>query len=776
VGSLGSDTLQVLSQQARQSWETALAGPLVPENRPPQNLAYRVLPSLLAHRLAGQAFDAPGHGRASWWLTQADDHWGLVSDLIPDTKSSHFAYFIEFVLHTVPYDVCPVLDLYIRCRRYVEEPLRGASLGKRATTVMLAADTRTPWLPNWPLRPQMLMIPLHLAWDYRTGQPYWKDKLPSLLKRYERTRQVIDVEILTNAPREGWRGVYVGRAPDDGYFTIYREGMAPNHGHETGFGSREQYLIWEQITSALSEILRPVATLDRDPQSVSWSRPLALRYAPELAGDDKQYVQVPVWEDGERRLRRLYPADRHIVMQQAWERNIGQQCAGSSPGMLFCYRTELLRDEVLAQIEHIVPQLELKVLAVKTPPELVAPLVDVTQCADKELSRAIQAARIARASQWQEYLTATNTGQVCLALIETPDPFGLQPEELSPKGAIRAGGAAAGLTTQMLISRQQKTSRGQIHEEELEQLRYRITGALGDLLLRHPPLLLGNFGDVYSALGLPADLATELTVIGLYHRRTQGLGFRRTMIRYPLAVRIKPDSTVELLRPGRSWQPYLTGTQALIRDAVAFRDTPGANSGLNLHEEDTCAFVQELVEQSIGPTLLLINAWDFRNSWKMLSNSNLQSGKLAFWRANTPVTDVLWDTPKTLPGLRVIRLLQNGETPTAVRVDDPAKYRDAEGLYRLPGPGELFLSYGRSPTRQDPGRLKIDRPRGFRRAQGLEIAPFFLQEGDDPAQWARLVHALRFTPNWERETLYPLPAHLAQAAIEDCLCLFEGDR
>jgi len=56
----------------------------------------------------------------------------------------------------------------------------------------------------------------------------------------------------------------------------------------------------------------------------------------------------------------------------------------------------------------------------------------------------------------------------------------------------------------------------------------------------------------------------------------------------------------------------------------------------------------------------------------------------------------------------------------------------------------------------------------FRHQQAVEIVPFFLQPEDEPAAWARVVHALRFSTAWGQGNLSkPYPLHLAHTLLED---------
>jgi hypothetical protein len=201
---------------------------------------------------------------------------------------------------------------------------------------------------------------------------------------------------------------------------------------------------------------------------------------------------------------------------------------------------------------------------------------------------------------------------------------------------------------------------------------------------------------------------------------------------------------------------------------------------LKLEKQTIAAFVEQVCLDTVGPTLMLAEAHDFRGAWPLLQNPNLQYNELTL-----PSGIILKPGPDS--ELRVIRLRssESEETPQYVRVvedevGNPKAGRSADGLYRVGMSGQfsIFHSIGKMPkmtSYQKDYEPKTGRWGGktaYKHQRILEIIPIFMQKDDNIQAWARLVHFLRYTPAWtEGRTMLPLPNHLAVNALEDMLCL-----
>src|SRR5579859_271556 len=112
------------------------------------NLGYRAIPALIASYVAGTSSTINGKDR-NWWLCREDDgnvvvvsdpYTSAYTDKYKKDRLGTFAYKLEFRLQTQVGRRYPWLHVYVRCRRYVDEPLEDANFG-RSINVMLGIDS-----------------------------------------------------------------------------------------------------------------------------------------------------------------------------------------------------------------------------------------------------------------------------------------------------------------------------------------------------------------------------------------------------------------------------------------------------------------------------------------------------------------------------------------------------------------------------------------------------------------------------------------------------------
>ncbi|MGW3956534.1 RNaseH domain-containing protein [Streptomyces sp. NPDC004752] len=127
--------------------------------------------------------------------------------------------------------------------------------------------------------------------------------------------------------------------------------------------------------------------------------------------------------------------------------------------------------------------------------------------------------------------------------------------------------------------------------------------------------------------------------------------------------------------------------------------------------------------------------------------------------------------PEDCPGLRIVRIIERDasrEVPHVFGRDDERPQAITQGLFAL----HDRLYYGLAPkpvqgrgpialTKCDPTTPRAAHRRGWN-TNAVEIIPAFLQPGDDPAEWAMYVQALRTAHlHTNVPTRLPLPLHPA---------------
>jgi hypothetical protein len=757
-------------------WEEVEASGLIRDIQNP--LAYRAIPSLLAALLAGQRSEILGEDIA-WQLTQEpkSNRLALVSqplyssyyfDWKDKTVTGYFAYHVEFGMQTVPGDARPFVHVSISCRRYVEAPVKEL-LFPRKSTVMVG--TLTPRLEDWPVEPTL--VPIRIRGVKK--RTWWEDRVTELL--YDlRARPLTDIQEIVSNPKSYWE-------PDDvtgdRYFLLQAEGIRPNHPLETGFSPRELYAVWQSILVLCHGILQSEAPLDRDSRTQRIEKTASMLPVWELS----ERARVPVFVNGQKKWQAL----SSDVKQQFGSAALQRALSGQPLTVLLLYRTKQTYDAVIKQLQlcALWQCPEITVRALRLDDHLTTPLEHGTmdpdmfmrpgltkeerEALEDQWEQVVEAGRRKRVKEWRTFLTPLlPTKGAIVALIELP-PESVERDDLNPRRAIREACVRERIGSQMLVSVTDGTTADQS----------RVKSALADLLVRQLGVLYGNVTDMYHLAGLPADMASRLTVVGLCRVRNREHG-----LDYAVAVRVLPDGRIEMLLPEDSerWRPYREGCLAL---GEIFRNAPPSKDrrhkrDLKLGEEVIRRFIQRACLKAEGPTVVLIGAHDFRGVWKQLQNPHMLFNELSFAK-----TDLLL-RPDLLPDLWILRLRETGplrETPQYVRLlegaladDEEAHY--AEGLYDagLSGPFPIYHSIGRGPTsgKQSRTDLKIERggTTAFKHQHVLETIPFFLHDASVALPLARMTYFFRFTPAWEvGTTTFPFPNHLGYDAIDDYLCL-----
>ncbi len=804
-------------------WQWTTAGEIMGQYNHP--LTYTALPSLLAARLAGKEstihiFQRDGKDEAvkvKWQLAQrpGSNRLILVSNPVLshyereyDEKlvitEGHYAYLVEFMPHTVPGDREPFIHIQVSCRRYVEKPVTRFLYG-RATTVMVGLRQPRVIAPDWPglasAAPE-IFIPLRIR-GIKDIRWWWDDRIVELLLDLKKAfgiyfphseqvdvRPLLSPSVLGKNPRAYW-GSDDPAETMDRYFLLYAEGIKPRHALGTSYSTAEFYGIWQAILAEYRETLSPEPPLIRDAATAKLGKTVSMMSFWDLNEPEidkatnrprRRRVSTPL--DEKHKIRHLDEAAVRTLTTEAVNRVYGQEPVT----VLLLYVSQEMYEKKKQQLTQCSLFPRITVQGQRIDGRLVASLnsggIDPDELAQPEVAEEervrqhrerqthLMQAQAKRKESWKQFLQPLLPERgAAFVLIEIPEDSWEDPDA-SPRGAIRGASVDLALGSQLLSSL--------TGNESVDQSR--IKNAIADLLVRQTGLIHGDIRELYCQAGIPAPIAKQLTVIGLYRHRSNTYG-----LDYPLAVRILPQGRVEMLLPDdkQSWQPYESAQFALgqlfLAASVLKRDE--RENILKLKPEIIERFVAHICLNTKGPTLIFLEATDFRNVWQQMQNPHLQEiNKLIFSTESEPFL------PADVPDTWVVRLREAGnlsETPQYVRLyEDPKTQEEtlrfADGLYIVGPSGEftVYHSIGRGPTHKreaeifDYAKVGEGGRESFKHHHVLEIIPFFLSSGIEQDALARTGHFLRSIPSWENgNILLPLPNHLARKAIGDYLCL-----
>jgi hypothetical protein len=776
-------------------------------------LTYTALPSILAARLVDKQCRI-GRNIIRWRLAQepGSNRLALVSQPIAADYTpfsgrhieGHFVYLIEFLMHTVPGDLPHhFVHIQISCRRYVEKPVKDF-LFDRCSSVMIGVhrpriiDPRSPW----PASP--ILVPIRIRGQKNIGW-YWEDRITELLNELKQqfeeegrtdvdVRSLIEPTALGKNPRAYWRSEDLA-SDEDEYYILHAEGINPKHALKTGFSPEELYEAWSAVITLCQDILEPEAPIQRDKEA---SKP------------GKIASMIPFWELHEQeinketnqvkktRIHKPFQADtggkKTITLDEKGKRALCEASfdrvyAGRPLTVLLFHITQNMYELVKQLLETCYLSSRITLIAERIEDDLVTPLdTKGIEISDEDLlepngqdqlsdfKRALQQRKVAWQQRLLKLLSRERSDRhATFVLVEMPHA---RWEQLSmaknPKRIIRGLCVESQVGSQLIQSL--------VPENRGDQ--NRVENALSDLLVRQTGLVLGDICEVYRWAGVSHEMARRLTVIGLYRYRSN-----KYNIDYVVAVRILPNGRIEMLLPPaeeHQWQPYHVEQLALGNifaktaqlGKKAWRDKQG--SSLKLEPALIERFVAHVCTNASGPTLILLEATDFRNVWKQMQNPAMRLDELSF----SDLLDVI--TREHLKDTWIVRLREPGaliETPQYVRIGTDKqtgeqKIRFADGLFYIGSSGgfPIYHSIGRGPTygSQPTDAFKDEEgsDEAFKHQHVLEVIPFFRSPGIEDTALACVAHYLRFTPAWEMgNTVLPLPNHLGLKAIQDYLCL-----
>ncbi|MFI5985618.1 pPIWI_RE module domain-containing protein [Streptomyces sp. NPDC051555] len=366
-----------------------------------------------------------------------------------------------------------------------------------------------------------------------------------------------------------------------------------------------------------------------------------------------------------------------------------------------------------------------------------------------------------------------------LAIIELADKERFHPTDTDPKHALRIACARTGRLSQFINLREDA--------DELLNHRARWTwlDAFRQLGATAPP-----------AHRVGAGIPGDLQYVGLWLVRYTRKGPTRCAVRRLVAVRVRPDGArgaIDGWDPARAaWVPY----PELMLSLAAVPDTAATVGTIRGSEQQWQAEAERQIRTLLyqlrdRPTLLVVNSGNLRQCWPGLYNGALVRDGLGFGSGPGQRLAVHG------PDLRVVLTRdKNGreEVPEWYAHDGKDKVGFAKGVWGLLDPDQrVFASTADVPhTATLPkGLMKLAPTAQGRTAPGKTAwNPLYLEltvlgclseqalkdagredvAPDRPAEWATLVHQLRFHDDYV-PLARPLPLHLAKLAAEYVLPL-----
>lgn len=233
--------------------------------------------------------------------------------------------------------------------------------------------------------------------------------------------------------------------------------------------------------------------------------------------------------------------------------------------------------------------------------------------------------------------------------------------------------------------------------------------------------------------------------------------------RVPVAVLADPTGQrVRVCTPVIDWQPLHAGLLVIGQQFNPI--DPKYEAQVNMR------FIEKVIEDAVADypdTLLLTHAQNLRAAWRFLANSHLEIDVMQF-------DDSFREPITRYPGLRHVRVrtAERGETPECYGVNGD-QMGQPTGLWQHADP-RLFASTTGKPARAAGASISVSKIESGMRGGKLtrlnpnaqvwnerlvELCVAGIQDGDQPAHWAALVHNLRDAGpyiHWSTELPWPL--------------------
>lgn len=728
------------------------------------------------------------------------------------TRRGLVSYKLEFSAQTQGGNSEPWIYLHTRLRRYVSKPVRTKS---RADVTILLSMYESSRIEGWGIAPTMV----RLTAGGHPSDLHWTSSLPELL-RVINARPLADVGAIFANPQEFQEQDEHG----DTYHVVYSEGMKPQHPANTGLGLHERSDLLAAVVAGMAGVLEPSSPVAVDKGSVlSTHGPTGIRGCRDDAGRLSLLAMLTHKDLDQRaggiKLMHGTSEEEDKALKSRLTANALRLASRGKPvRVLVCHRTSGSREPLREYVERALfgddgnplPEgLELCMVPVfseRGSKSSFPEQPDLTELgrAERQDLRAkwkddLRAAFRQKVIGWEDLFAKHRlTAGVTLALVEmdgSAETAGVQDSWL--KSAIRTAADRSNVNTQMIYSVDQMALDPQRNLSKAVPQISRIKRATSDLILRQTAFFYSPPMEIYEFAGLPSEIASNLTVIGLYRHREQIRP--KEWVDYPLAVKLASTGAVDVVIPdyqtGKPWReiPYVEAGPAIGREFARYRgkrdrqlvDYTDWENHRQIHNR-LRAFAAEILNDDYSyPTLVLMEADGWRRRvFQSLHDANIYQGHIDLGPFGTLTTD-------KSPQLRIIRVRDEGtsnEIPqyVATSESDWQDVSDAGDLDHMFGVADvrvdngvpIYYSVGRRPKSVSPEHKEQSINElytfgegaavAYRHQQAVEFAPFFLQPGDNYLTWSRVAHFLRFSPAWETGNIsLPYPIHLAKTLLQD---------
>jgi hypothetical protein len=675
------------------------------------------------------------------------------------------AYKLEFRLETQAGREDPWLFVSLHVQRYGDKPLTHPNERRRVSILTAANHAR---LDDFPVDTTLV----RLQTREKDGIAEWHDFLAQLLEGIGASKLAAPQHIYDH-PQSYWRPL--GAGPDysqDEYYIVHAEGYgygddASGHQLRVGLSMMDSAKVMDSVMNEHLTMLVPDMPLQIDHRPFSpVNTPRALR--------DYEFMSKP---------GRVRPDEMERMIQRALR---GQQML-----IAVLWNSPDTRDGIfmaLRQALLLEPHKPFPPNVTVMDHSISAGLLDPLDFKNKNLNSSIQQ----RIRDWRAYLQARiPKNSVCFAIVEMLE------DRWRIKGAARAACVSEGVTSQMVYPIRLKLDelREQVYVGGQKRHEHRANSVAREVLLRHVGGMYGDPQEIYQSAGIKDK---NLEVIAFFLRQTEG------NINYPIASRLTHDGTVEVMLPkDDEWTLYANAAPKLGRvfadervnvifdgSKNKIKDEKRRESALYYDKGELSQFILRTLKNLRYPTLVVIEADKWRNDgvWPQLRNTDL----LGNWNVLNfePFDYIQRNDPRLENLLGVIRMRSDRQTPQYL-TDTLREFTQLTGtIDRASGDLMHYFSIGRELVtskgqRQPHSRYAhmfdgIGAGVAFKYPQVVEFVPFFVREDyqnpDGLITLCRVPHYLRVSPAWPQGNIVlPYPMHLAQAVIEDQLCILGMD-
>lgn len=777
----GDATLQTLyaniDSNPESDWQVSDMGRLWDEKG---ELMWKSVPALLASMLVVRQQRRPlalsSGDTIQWRLAQDGNRLVVLSEPTEwshtrstrDGKTRHliglYSHKLEFGAQTVPGDPDAWIYIHHRVRRYASHEVKWLNEADVSILTQIAEARHSGWQAH------PTFVRLRVRGTTRTAQYRWG--VNNLLARHQARQLELPSNILKNPSmyaRPEWLR--------DRYFVVYAEGLKPKHPMKTGVGMSEQAEVAVGVLAQMEDVLQSDTPFAID--SISQLSPKDVRFRRgqidglSIATHDglEQSARKPLYQSVLRECslaasRRASGGRPLQILLLAW--------ASHSLHAMHHYveRTLFLNPDEHVEQVHIEDHLLDPMMGIPAEWQRLKP----------DSPRNDRRAEIeAHLRRWSGLIRGfVDPQMLTLAMIELP--ASTEDHLISwIRYVIRRSCAQNHVLSQMLQPVSSSFDPTRVIPGPSIETAVRLKNASRDLLLRQLHIVYADLSPLYERMGIPAGVARELLVIGLYRHRSKTHG-----VDYPLAICLHPNGRVQVCLPDPDsglplpWTLY-TEAPPLLSEHMKHRNTRMLRdrSDTSRHK----AFVRNLLDTLPSqPILLLLESDGWRGDVLALADKELKLGELGIkWQA------IPWLKAESTPNVRIIRVRDAGtgnETPQWIASDantwdaaciDAQDLKAACLLEARRDAMSVYYSIGRIPKMADnqDNRAFLSNLGGdiaFRHQQAVEMVPFFLQPSDNPVIWTRIAHALRYSSAWGQGNLtLPYPLHLARTLMEDMM-------